>query len=156
MLLLIAALFPRALAATAAQEVTTAPLVAFGWKQDVLDPVFQFSSLGDDPAAGWVGGAATSQRDYNGTSWVATSAPGARITASFWGSDIYWYGAPSTADLTLTVNGAVAPDKRENRLVAYTSGIPALGYTNVTLTVNSGFVNLTTATIRRYAYIANM
>ncbi|CAK9785071.1 hypothetical protein CC85DRAFT_292985 [Cutaneotrichosporon oleaginosum] len=144
------------LAATAADEVTSAPLVAFGWSHDVLDPIFRFSSLGDDPGSGWVGGAASARREYNGTSWVATRAPGASVSASFWGSDIYWYGEPSSANLTLTVNGVEAPDKRENRLVAYTSGIPPLGYTNVTLTVNSGFVNLTMVNIRRYAYVANV
>lgn len=157
MLLLLAALIPPALAATAAEEVTSAPLVAFGWRHDVLDPVFQYSSFGDDPTTGWVGGAAVgTRRDFNGTSWVATSAAGASISASFWGSDLYLWGEPSTANLTLTVNDVEVPDKRENRQVAYTNGIPLLAYTSVKLTVNSGFVNLTAATIRRYAYIANM
>lgn len=78
------------------------------------------------------------------------------MTLSFWGGDVYWYGIPSTANITITANGKVTPDKAENRLIAYTGGYALLGYNVVTFTLNSGFVNITQINIRYYTYMANM
>jgi hypothetical protein len=134
-----------------------APLIEFDWDHDVFDFMFRYEDARGVWGAGWSRGQDPEQLINN---WwhkptsMNTSQPGTRLSMTYWGSDVSFYGK-SDADITLEANGQPVSFQGRGDLIASTGSL-GRGYNTVNLTVNSGFLKLNKIRIRHWANIRNV
>jgi len=135
------------------------PLITFDWGHPSSDAILVYS-----PWSAWSSNVSAVENLYGNAiglnAELSTSTPGANVSVSWWGADIYIYGTkdPGTA-YKLFMDGEEHQRWTSNDAVhqlAYTAGYISKGYHTASLVLTSGRVGITSVTLRNYVFMSGV
>jgi hypothetical protein len=104
--------------------------------------------------------AAGLDRNYPQITRMGTSTPGANVTLSYWGTDIYIFGAWAEGTAyDLVFDGQVFDNPVVEQGIgqlAYTGGAPAYGFHTASLVLRSGSFSIRYVNARHYAFVRDV